>query len=58
MHQPIHDTTEAALQEALSNWAWWEQTCEYWRETCQQAQRERDMLRAQLETLRNELSCQ
>lgn len=43
MHQPIHDSTEAALLEAMSNWAWWEQTCEYWREQCQEAQRQRDL---------------
>ena len=45
MHQPIHDTTEAALLEALDSWAWWERTCEHWREQCQQAQRERDLAR-------------
>jgi hypothetical protein len=49
MHQSIHDTTEAALFEALSSWTWWERTCNWWREACQDAWRQRDLARAQLE---------
>lgn len=45
MHQSTHDTTEAELQEALSNAAWWEQTCEYWHKRTEQAERERDFAR-------------